>query len=351
MGAGPQAARPAAVSNTAEVEPRITLRRNDPKRIVFLEHTGSYWSLGPLFTPVKEAMTKHRQTGPMFLRYSADPATTSPKLLRTQIGFFANGDCPVEPPFNSESLEGEDVAAAFVQGPYGTTTRYYSTVREWIERQGHEMTGPVIEIYAPDHGRKLRDVRVEIQVPVKLAVAAKPPATKPVADPPAVGVSAEAPLPSLSVVPTEAEPVLPIRELIEANRFERVAEQLMPGDRPMPAAFQLWFGQVVFRLGAIAKGLAQSHPAAAAPVTALSEALLARYRQVTAGSSADPLAQAVIRVDPATDSTAARKRAVMREVDTLLGRVAAKGVEPAAAMDHLTGILQGIQDLISAPYP
>ncbi len=330
----------------------IALKRTEPARLVYLEHSGPYWSMGPLFTPVQEQMTARREKGPIVVRYSADPTAVSPKSLRTQVGFLASGDWEVEPPFKSEALDSVEVASAIVPGPSGTTTRHYSAIREWITQQGRKPLGPVMELYPASRSLKASDLRIEIQM--ALAEPETPAVAPPSRIGPAVPRQPIAAAPVAAQEPTAtapAEPILAVKDLVEAGRYERVAEQLMPADRPMPATTQLWLGQLVFRIGAVAKGLQERHADRAAPVKAVADALMARYRLVSAGSAADPLAQAVVRVDSAGDPMATKKRAITRDLDRLLGRVATKAADPDAALTELTRITQEIQDLSTPPAP
>jgi hypothetical protein len=147
---------------------------------------------------------------------------------------------------------------------------------------------------------------------------------------------------------TRSEPVGSVKELVQQQRFNRIAELLMPPDVPFPQAFQLWFGQVVFRIGAIAGGIAQVYPEEKTAVTALSEAIRRRYDSISVDFALDPRDQPVLRVDPQSDRYAARKRAIMHELDTILGGIALTRLDAGAAEGQLIDIVQRVYDLISA---
>lgn len=329
----------------------IVLKNIDPARVVYLEHTGPYWTVGPLFKQVREAMTEHNEIGPMFARYLADPTLVPAESLRTEVGFVAQGNWTPEPPLKTAQREGEQVVSIIVEGSYGTTTRAYALLHDWISRQGFEAVGPLIEWYpSPPRGASPGAHRTEIQIPVRrdsvAAVATSEPKFAAVfprkTDDTSVtsGVGVDD-----STATVSTEPLYPIKDLIDSSRFDRVAEQLIPADRPMSAGMQIWFGQVVFRINAVAKGIEQTYPGGSPQATALSEAIVQRYRQAPASSKVDPLAQAVVRVDTHSDPQSAQKRSIVRDLDNLLGQVALRTVEPQSALDRLCDLLQRTQDL------
>jgi len=147
------------------------------------------------------------------------------------------------------------------------------------------------------------------------------------------------------------EPLHPIKDLVDSSRFDRVAEQLVPIGRPMPSGMQTWFGQVVFRINAVAKGIEQTYPGGSPQATALSEAIVRRYRLLSASSKDDPLAQAIVRVDARSDPQSAQKRLIVRDLDNLLGQVALKTVDAQSVLDRLCDLLQRIQDLTKTDVP
>jgi effector-binding domain-containing protein len=351
--------------------PEIVLKQPDPALVVFLDHTGPYWTVGPLFRQVREVMLAHNEAGPLFARYATDPTTVAPESLRIRVGFVAKGEWAPEPPFKSAEYESEQVAAMVVEGSYGTTTRYYSVMREWLSAHGFEPVGPVIELYPPvARGASPGTQRTEIQMPVRRARVPEPPAAPVVAsaenEPQRFFDSWEAPgdepgtqdTPTVDEGPTAPgvepgavsalavrEPIRSVRELIAMSRYDRIAEQLIPVDRPTPAALQVWLGQVVFRVSAVAKGIEQTFPGGAPQVTALSEAIVRRYRQASESSTVNPLESAVVHVDMRSYPRSAQRRSIVRDLDNLLGQVAIKTVDADSALGRLEDILQRIQDL------
>jgi effector-binding domain-containing protein len=348
LGATAMGARAADVTPPTAA-PEIVLKHTDPARVVFLEHTGPYWTVGPLFKQVREAMAEHNESGPMFARYLADPTVVLAESLRTEVGFVTRGDWIPEPPLKSAQRDGEQVVSLVVEGSYGTTTQSYSLMHDWVSTNGFEAVGPVIESYpSPLRGAPSGAYRTEIQIPVRRASSAVSVTPEPKVEVEFPRIADETLTQSEgddSAATASMEPLYPIKDLVDSSRFDRVAEQLVPTDRAMPVGMQVWAGQVVFRISAVAKGIEQTYPGGSPEATALSEAIVRRYRQASASSKIDPLAQAVVRVDTHLDPQSAQKRLIVRDLDNLLGQVALKTIDAKSALDRLSDLLQRVQDV------
>ncbi len=332
--------------------PEITLKEVPAGRFVFLEHTGPYWTIGPLFTAVDAEKKVRRQAGPMYVRYASDPADSPSQSLRSQVGFRMDGEGSCNPPFRSEPVEAQQVASMTVEGPYGSTMQFIPALRAWIRQKDLEPAGGVIELYPGElSGRKRGPLRVELQMPVR-NVAKETPEAAVAEEHESTGTNA---LSSPSTSPPEPQervsPQASFDELFAECRFEELAILMLPADQSFRAEFDVWFGQVVFRVAAVAKGLQHLHPEEATGAVQLADALMSRYRARSGDASSKALNQAVVRVDPAGDPNAAQKRLIMRELDTLLGRVATRVVTPPAAMQELQPILRKVQELpvVQAP--
>ncbi len=401
---GAQDAHPASPDHARE--PVVGLKYTDPIRVAYLQHIGPYWMVGPIFRSVGQYMVDHDQAGDMFARYLDNPAEVAARSLRSEIGFVVEGDLQPESPFKVGWRERELVAFLVVDGPHVKTRRYHLMMYSWIEARGHKSVGPITEVYSDPFAKRTepRTQRMEIQILLEESQAkhrppeprglartnvrhghageGSPPVT---ADPeragvgrapetdakedsrvPAAGVTnakedsrvpaagetdarvdprtraaADRPAPS-----PDAKRVVPIRRLIAQSRFDRIAEQLMPQDDPIPRGLEIWFGQMVLRIGAAAKGIKRIYPGEDESVSAIAEALTRRYRVVSRHFNSDPLDQVVVRVDSATDPLAARKKAVMRELDGLLAGIALRTVDAKKSLEKLAEVLQQVHDLL-----
>ncbi len=357
--------------------PDIAIKAAERTQVVYQEHLGPYWTVGPVFARVQEYMLEHGQLGPMFIRYLDSPSTVGAEKLRAEVGFFVNELLQTNSPFRSAVREPGYVAAVVVEGPIAGPPQYHAMLRRWALARGHTPLGGVTEIFHSPQDVGATRQYVEVQMPIRPRATRevptrRTPTTEPVQAwspepspaPTAASVERrasrdrEAPKPpqrtpktlpaATSESQTRSEPVDSVKELVHQQRFNRIAELLMPPDIPFPQAFQLWFGQVVFRIGAIAGGIAQVYPEEKTAVAALSEAIRRRYDSISVDFALDPRDQPVLRVDPHSDRYAARKLCIIHELDTILGGIALTRLDGGAAEGQLIDIVQRVYDLISA---
>lgn len=346
---------PLAGSNSPKPPP-IVLKKKDAGRFVYLEHQGPYWNAGPLVTSVRDLMAAKKESGPLQIRLAGDPTTTPENALRSKIGFLATGDWVPDAPFKEEKLGPEEVASTTVEGPHGTTTQYYPTLRTWIHDQGLEPSGPVVEI-VPTQDTKGNELRTEIQIPVRRPKAAikkeleegGSKANEPtlvsgrteVKDGPArKGPDAE--------IQQQAGNRRPIRELLDQKEYLGIAEQLISNEPAQPREVQIWLGQIVFRVGAVAKGLLLHYPDQAGDLAVFSDILFVRLEKLLPGVVEESLKKAVVRVNPQDSSAEARRNTMVQELDKLLARVSSKAMDPKATALELARILQKVQDSMVA---
>lgn len=391
----------------------VDTKWTDPADVVFLEHTGPYWTTGRLFRQVREHMVRHKQTGSMYARYPSDPGRVPASGTQVEIGFVADAKHEAGRPFKTARREGEFVAYTVVEGRAVSPRTDYPPILEWIETHGHKALGPIVEIYEPiEPGRNRLGRRTEIRVVLQppdeprttprehtTRKSAQPAPTRPTPEaqpgkvdtsqptpqshpPPdtriAVAVAPDARTPQTEekqtadiVAEEEAvqtaeqdsdaaqpvdqftqdrkprcEPGHPLGELVAAEQFDCVALELMPDNSSIPMEHQVWFGQVIFRVSAVAKGIRYVEPGGAVTVSALAEAIIRRYRNVSVAFAVDPLDQVAVSSHADRNTLAGEKRAIMRSLDTLMGRISVAGIDAADATRELVRALQEVQNLL-----
>lgn len=371
--------------------PVVDVKEAPASTVVYLEQVGAYWRLGPAFARVADYMQAHGQTGPahpMYARFCGHPLKATSAACVTEVGFVANperkdhpDDAPeAEAPFKTARRRPQLVASIVVEGPVMSTLRYYTPLLAWIDAHGYVPVGPITEVYLSGIGANTRGQRqTEIQVSIsprggppqpkstagaELNLDHRPPLVPTVPLTPVDPKEAQAPdrmarevatstVPAPTVTPTvESEPVQPVQlvqpvhKLVAQGRWDRVAEQLMPDGFVVLTSQQVWFGQVVFRLGALDRGIRYLYPDQEHAVVAFVQAVTERYDTVSKTFTLDPLAQTVVSIDPQGDPTALKQRALLRKLDALLGRVAVKAVGPEDALEAVTDIVQRVQNLV-----
>lgn len=373
--------------------PVVEVKEAPASTVVYLEQVGAYWRLGPAFARVADYMQAHGQTGPahpMYARFCGHPLKATSAACVTEVGFVASperkdhpDDAPeVEAPFQTARRAQQLVASIVVEGPVISTLRYYTPLLAWIDAHGYIPLGPITEVYLSGVGANVRGQRqTEIQISISprggspkpestagselnsdhhpLSVQAMPatpvdpkgtqtPTPDSMAREVATSIMPESTVtPSVESEPVQpVQPVQPVHDLAAQGRWDRVAEQLMPDGFVVPTSQQVWFSQVVFRLGALERGIRHLYPDQEHAVVAFAQAVTERYDTVSKTFTLDPLAQTVVSIDPQGDPTAFKQRALLRELDALLGRVAVKAVGPEDALESLTDLIQRVQNLV-----
>jgi effector-binding domain-containing protein len=406
VGAAPAATPPTVTTNvnltridgaTSSADPQAILLTETPLlRVAALEHVGPYWALGSVFDEVREAMNARSEPGPLVVRYLNDPLTTPPRQLRSEVGFVLRGDDEPSEPFKAFDWPPELVVELSVPGPYRYSSRYYRHLRAWALQQNLTPTGPIVELlHFPSKAAPNQSMRIEIRMPVcesepeplpapeEDEVLAAPPESSDKAQtltkatpesPTAPGASDFAPLsnemsggdgenagaPDRRALPPASgadlhEPAAKIshsvalRDLIDAGRFDDLAKQLLPDDPPLSDTNRAWLQQVVLRVSALARGVQKQHPVQDGWLVPLSRALIQRNdraKSVVRGDAS--VERSAARVLPGSDAGAERRKAIIRRLDLLMGRVGIGSIEPDKVRDELVVILQEAQDLLDA---
>lgn len=351
-------AQPRAVESN-EARHRVELVTTDAMRLVFLEHDGPNWAAGAKFARVREYMILHNQPGPMFVLYHRFMPGIKLRKKVSLIGFVAKNAHVPSDPFQVKAIPARQVLRLTVEGKAASPRRLFGKIDGWAVENGHATSDEVLEIYHLAPGAAGRIERTEFQLPLAtLRVEAGSTKSKlddqasdreaPAIDHarPATTKTAPASAPAISVeATTEGEPpddpmTDSIPALVRAERFDRVAALLLPDLHHIDRDEQVWIGQVIFRIKAAGRGMERKYPKTDDATTALAEALLERYLTVFKARPADPLIVATAASTQGTGPGKAERRAIMRELDGLLGRIAFGTAEPEKVANEVAEHLE-----------
>jgi len=416
---------------TAVGPPTVAVKETTPTAVVYLEHDGPYWALGPKFQQLAELRATVTGAGPFFTVYPGHPLGTMTRSKPAYVGFICDGcqgRSEIQRPFLIGEWPRELVAYTRFEGPASATLSLYSYMREWTTLNGYAATGPVVEIYASrgtGTGVEPTTFQTEIRMPVRsltdrradappMGIVAVTPGTdaqdsptisdrstlpdsRPAPTAPASttivstvlssngtepsharhstasttspGVAARTEGPGQAIDPARAKPSAeepPLNDaaassddatldsLYVSQRMPQVAERLLPVGSSMSDAEVAWMGQFIFRVQALAKGVEQVYPQEAreiADLKALAVALERRYREQRPDGFAGSAARVVVRAAPNQDRAAAARQAVMRDMDSLLGRVALRTVDAAGAVSGLIELLSRMETSLADTRP
>lgn len=137
-----------------------------------------------------------------------------------------------------------------------------------------------------------------------------------------------------------------ITELIESDQFDRIAELIMPRPDSIPSNQEIWFGQTIFRLKAVARGIERMYPGEGGTVIRLVNALSSRYEIIATRFERNPLDQAVVRMGSLHDPSAQSRRKLMRQMDSLLGQLAVKRLNAEELQEEIFDVIDRLYDIM-----
>lgn len=364
--------RPADADTTTSIGDlyTITLTDTESMRMAAIEHVGPYWAMGAVLEQVRAAMSARGESGSVVVRHLDDPLATPPQKLRSEIGFVIRDGAELSAPFVVSEWPPELVARMTVPGPSRFSSRYYHSLRTWVLERGLAPTGPVIELlHFSSDGAPEQSMRIQIVMPVcepdrpspteeAASVQPETPATGQIAhldDADSAAASSRSPVPGARSLDRDPTSVViqhgaTIRELIDARRFDDLAEQLLPNDLPASDPTRLWLREVVLRVNALARGVRKQFPCREGWLTPLAEALVRREdaQRVPARGEAQ-LEHRTVRELPAREVGAEQRKAVTRRLELLMARVGMRSIEPSDAENELAEVLQEAQNLLKTP--
>ncbi len=141
------------------------------------------------------------------------------------------------------------------------------------------------------------------------------------------------------VVAREVNESESVAALYRDGRFDELAEAIMPPDQTIPKSRQVWFGQVVLRIGACARGLATVFPESGSGMRLTGAAILRRYKIVSEKFVVDPRSVSVA----AESLHAFEGRSLLHDLDTLLGRIGTRTIGEEEATKALLDIMTRVR--------
>ncbi len=376
--------------------PPIAIKTTKSGHVAYREHRGPYWTIGPQFAQLHRYLDEQDLPGPMYARFLNEMGTVPMDGLRVEIGFFLTDTFQRHASFQLAVRRPDLVAYMLFEEPSANRSHDLARLRDWVEESGYKASGPVTEIYHVHTRDDDREIwRTEVQLPIaplrsaREVAAGEPPskiekpvgrqtalksnrpnAKRPMPTPPnrfagpaATGRAStsssesrsppEAPreAPPLSGVAPEKErsaPVPSAHEFIESGRFDELAQALMPVKAGFPPGDGVWRGQVALRVVAVARGILQMYPTNADWPDMLADALTDRFAVFVENLPVDPREQAIVTYEAQPQLVVARKQAIMRKLDRLLGNVASRVLDADAARMTLADILQQVFDVDTA---
>ena len=159
-------------SNTISLEePEVAIKNAQAFAYCCIHHKGPYTSIekiiGQLFSTMQGQGIP--PGGAMIGVYYNSPLDVAPENLEWDIGFPCSAQASPIEPLEKRVWEFTRVASAIHVGPYEKTGETYIKIFEWMEANGFEQDGPILERYLdmPSQDTDPETLRSEIWVPIK----------------------------------------------------------------------------------------------------------------------------------------------------------------------------------------
>ncbi len=146
-----------------------------PKRtVVFVDHLGPYWGIAGKLQAVRNYMQAHHLSGPLLIRYAADPTRAGGSVIGMKIGFALDGEHTPVAPFKKETWAPESMATTRVPAGSASLVAACRRIRAWSSSRDFVPTGSVIELFEGSADGGANDGRTMIQMPMLPVESIKP---------------------------------------------------------------------------------------------------------------------------------------------------------------------------------
>ncbi|MBC7362949.1 MAG: GyrI-like domain-containing protein [Candidatus Aminicenantes bacterium] len=135
---------------------QVEIRTVEPFAYCCLSREGSFSELEAVIGELMQNMQIQNilPAGPMVGIYYGDPELTDPEKMRWEIGFPISEQIQVLAPLEKKVWSYNTVAVGVHLGPYDKVGETILKMQEWLEANGYDQSGPILERYLdPDPAR------------------------------------------------------------------------------------------------------------------------------------------------------------------------------------------------------
>lgn len=149
----------------------VKIQKIEPFAYFCLKRKGSFSAIREVILQLMQE--SHAQnvfpSGPLMGVYYGSLEKFASEDMEWEMGFPVTPHALIQPPLEKKEWNFTEVAVALHKGPYEKTGETIAKMMEWIETNGYEAAGPLVERYLdmnPDE-IKPEDLKTEIWIPVK----------------------------------------------------------------------------------------------------------------------------------------------------------------------------------------
>lgn len=156
---------------TAFDETGVEIKTVQPFAYCCIHHVGPFTEIENVISQLFPVMQSQNifPGSAMIGVYYSDPQVVAPENLEWEIGFPCTAQVSPLKPLEKKVWSFEQVASAIHTGPYENTGETYIRIFEWMETNGYEQVGPMLEKYMdmPSPDIDPATLRAEIWIPVQ----------------------------------------------------------------------------------------------------------------------------------------------------------------------------------------
>jgi AraC family transcriptional regulator len=136
-----------------------------------IHHVGPFSEIENVINQLFPVMSSQNipPSGAMIGVYYSNPQVVAPENMEWEVGFPCSAQVSPLKPLEKKVWSYDLVASAIHTGPYEKTGETYLKIFEWMEANGYEQAGPVLEKYLsmPSPDTDPATLRAEIWIPVQ----------------------------------------------------------------------------------------------------------------------------------------------------------------------------------------
>lgn len=152
-------------------ETDVEIRTVQPFAYCCIHHVGPFTEIENVINQLFPVMQSQNISpgGAMIGVHYSDPQEVAPENMEWEVGFPCSAQVSPLKPLEKKVWSFEQVASAIHTGPYEKIGETYIKIFEWMEANGYEPAGPVLEKYLnmPSPDVDPETLRAEIWVPVQ----------------------------------------------------------------------------------------------------------------------------------------------------------------------------------------
>lgn len=147
--------------------PQIELSESRPLRVAYIEHSGPYWSLGPVIDRVARDARSFAIGSNLLIRYVDDQAGSLSNSVHAHVGFEIAVTERPPPPYQIAQWPIVLAARKTVHGPDGLSLRHLTSIRAWARSQNLDQGGDMMAIVKlAEDGESTAIEQADILLPV-----------------------------------------------------------------------------------------------------------------------------------------------------------------------------------------